>query len=64
MVGSKHSALSDEVAKEGTNLTSGAGYSNANGRFLKIERRCREVAAELLKSGDEDVLIHLHIFVL
>ena len=62
MVGSKHSALGDEVAKEGSNLASGTGYSHANGRLFEIYRHRREVAAELLKSGDKDVLVHLHIF--
>jgi len=57
-VRSKHSALGNEVAKEGTDLSSGASDSNANGGLLLVEGHSGEVTAEGLKSAHKDILLH------
>lgn len=62
LVGSEHSSLSNEVAKEGTDLASSAGDCNADWSLLEVAGRGREVAAELLESGDENVLVHLIVY--
>lgn len=59
LVRSEHSALSNEVAKEAADLSSGAGDGNANGGLLEVARDSGEVSAELLKSVDQDVVLHL-----
>lgn len=57
-VRSKHSSLSNEVAKEGANLTCGTGDGDTDGGLLLIEGHGGEVTAEGLKSAHEDVIIH------
>ena len=59
LVGSEHSTLSDEVAKEGADLASSASNGDADGGHLEVAGHGREVTAELLKSRDENVLVHL-----
>ena len=63
LVRSEHSALSDEVAKEGANLTSSSGDSNTDRGLLKVARHCGEMSAEGLKSANEDVLLHLSLLI-
>lgn len=59
MVGSESSTLSNEVAKETADLTSSTGHSDADGSLLEVEGSSGEVSTELLKSADEDVVLHL-----
>ena len=58
LVWSKHPALSNEVAKEGADLSSGASDSDADGRLLLVENHGREVAADGLESAHEDFVLH------
>ena len=57
-VWAKHSALSDEVAKEGADLSGGASDSDADGSLLEVLWDGGEVAAEGLESADEHVSFH------
>ena len=56
-VWSEHSSLSDEVAKEGADLTSGTGDGDTDGWLLEVTRHSGEVATEGLKSVHEDVVL-------
>ena len=59
LVRSKHSSLSNEVAEESADLASSASDSDADGSLLKVTGHGGEVAAELLKTGNKNVLVHL-----
>ena len=63
LVRSEHSALSNEVAKEGANLTSSSGNSDTDRGLLKVARHCGEMSTEGLKSANEDVLLHLSLLI-
>ena len=58
LVRSKHSTLSNEVAKECTNLTGGASDSDANRGLLQVLGDGWEVATEGLESANENVVLH------
>lgn len=58
LVRAEHPALSNEVAKEVADLTSGASDSDADGGLLEVLGDGREVSAEGLKSANEDVVFH------
>lgn len=51
LVRSKHSSLSDEVAKERTNLSSSSSDCNTNRGLLKVQWDGREVSSERLESA-------------
>ena len=58
LVWSKHSTLSNEVAKERTDLTSCASHGDTDWSLLEVARSGREVSAELLQSAHENILLH------
>ena len=51
LVRSKHASLSDEVAKEGTDLASSSGDGDTNRCLFKVNGRSGEVSAEGLQSA-------------
>ena len=58
LVRSEHSALSNEVAKEVADLTSGAGDCDSDGGLLEVPGGGGEVSAELLQPAHENVVLH------
>ena len=58
LVGSEHAALSNEVAKERSDLSSGASDSDSNSGLLKVLGSLREVSANLLEAGNKDAGVH------
>ena len=59
LVWAKHSALSDEVAEEGTDLSGSASDGDFDWGSLEVDGRSREVSPELLNARNEDRFVHL-----
>ena len=59
LVGTEHAALSNEVAKERSDLAGGTGDGNSDRSRLKVDGRRREVSAERLDARYENSLVHL-----
>ena len=51
LVGSEHASLGNEVAKEGSDLSGGAGDGNSNWGHLEVSGGFGEVTTQLLESA-------------
>jgi hypothetical protein len=58
LVGSEHTSLGDEVAKESSDLSSSSSNGNSNRCLLKVLRDSGEVSTELLETAYNHSVIH------